>query len=105
MKRYDIQALPVSYLIDERGRVAAVYVGLIDSENVKANINALLAEDSTRRRRGRFRSGAKSPFINVAWPSDQVVLKVLSFAYFVSQLLHNSLASVKDLVYFLSTLG
>lgn len=45
-KRYDIQALPVSYLIDIRGRVAATYVGLIDKENVKANINTLLAENS-----------------------------------------------------------
>ncbi len=46
IKRYDIQALPVSYLIDNRGRTAAVYVGLIDKANVKANINTLLAEDS-----------------------------------------------------------
>jgi peroxiredoxin len=46
VKRYQIQALPVSYLIDNRGRVAAVYVGLIDRENVKANINTLLAENS-----------------------------------------------------------
>jgi peroxiredoxin len=43
-KRYEIEALPASYLIDTRGRVAAVYVGLIDEENVKANINTLLAE-------------------------------------------------------------
>lgn len=46
VKRYDIQALPVSYLIDTRGRVAATYVGLIDKENVKANINTLLTENS-----------------------------------------------------------
>ncbi|HXE13091.1 MAG TPA: TlpA disulfide reductase family protein [Bryobacteraceae bacterium] len=45
-KGYDIQALPVSYLLDNRGRVAATYVGLIDKENVKANINTLLAEKS-----------------------------------------------------------
>lgn len=43
-KHYDIQALPVSYLIDARGRVAATYVGLINKENVKVNINTLLAE-------------------------------------------------------------
>ncbi len=42
--RYDIQALPVSYLIDARGRIAAIYVGLIDTENVKSNIHALLTE-------------------------------------------------------------
>ena len=44
IKRYDTQALPVSYLVDTRGRVAGTYVGLIDKENVKANINMLLAE-------------------------------------------------------------
>lgn len=43
---YDIQALPATYLIDARGRVAAVYVGLINEENVKANINTLLTENS-----------------------------------------------------------
>jgi peroxiredoxin len=43
-KRYDIQALPATYLIDSRGRIAAKYVGLIDKQNVKDNINALLAE-------------------------------------------------------------
>ena len=46
VKRYDVRALPVSYLIDTRGRVAATYVGLIDRENVKANISTLLAENS-----------------------------------------------------------
>ena len=44
IKPYDIQALPVSYLIDTRGRTAATYVGLVDLENVKANVTALLAE-------------------------------------------------------------
>jgi peroxiredoxin len=43
-KRYDIQALPVTYLIDQRGRIAATYVGLIDQQNVKANIDTLLTE-------------------------------------------------------------
>jgi peroxiredoxin len=42
--RYDIQALPVTYLIDARGRVAATYVGLIDTESIKSNIHALLTE-------------------------------------------------------------
>lgn len=44
MKRYDIQALPVTSLIDTSGRIAATYVGLIDKQNVEANISALLAE-------------------------------------------------------------
>ncbi len=43
-KRYDIQALPVTYLIDSRGRIAATYVGLIDKENVKANVSTLMGE-------------------------------------------------------------
>ena len=43
-KGYDIQALPVTYLIDARGRIAATYVGLIDKQNVASNVNALLAE-------------------------------------------------------------
>ena len=43
-KAYDIRALPVSYLIDRRGRIAAAYVGLIDKQNVEANIKSLLAE-------------------------------------------------------------
>jgi peroxiredoxin len=43
-KPYDIQALPITYLIDPHGRIAATYVGLIDEQNVKANINTLLAE-------------------------------------------------------------
>lgn len=43
-KRYAIQALPVTYLIDPRGRIASTYIGLIDKENVKINIDALLTE-------------------------------------------------------------
>lgn len=43
-KRYDLQALPVTYLIDPRGRIAAVYLGLIDQQNLEANIKTLLAE-------------------------------------------------------------
>jgi peroxiredoxin len=43
-KSYAIEALPVTYLIDLHGRIAATYVGLIDKQNVEANINALLAE-------------------------------------------------------------
>lgn len=44
LKGYDLGALPVSYLIDARGRIAATYVGLIDENNVKVNIETLLAE-------------------------------------------------------------
>jgi cytochrome c biogenesis protein CcmG/thiol:disulfide interchange protein DsbE len=41
---YDIKALPLTYLIDRRGRVAAVYAGKVDRANLEANIRTLLAE-------------------------------------------------------------
>ena len=44
MKRYSVEALPVTYLIDRRGRIAAKYVGIVDRANVEANIKSLLAE-------------------------------------------------------------
>ena len=43
-KRYAVTELPVTYLIDKSGRVAAKYVGLVDRANVEENIKALLAE-------------------------------------------------------------
>ena len=43
-KRYSVNALPVTYLIDRSGRIAAKYVGIVDRANVEANIHALLAE-------------------------------------------------------------
>jgi peroxiredoxin len=43
-KPYDIQALPATYLIDKRGRIAATYIGLVDKENLEANIQAVLKE-------------------------------------------------------------
>lgn len=43
-KRYSVEALPVTYLIDGRGRIAATYVGVVDRANVEKNIEALLAE-------------------------------------------------------------
>ncbi|MGA3073769.1 MAG: TlpA disulfide reductase family protein [Bryobacteraceae bacterium] len=43
-KHYSVNALPVTYLIDRRGRIAATYVGIVDRTNIEANINALLAE-------------------------------------------------------------
>ena len=42
--RYSVNALPVTYLIDRRGRIAATYVGIVDRANIEANIKALLAE-------------------------------------------------------------
>jgi len=43
-KRYSVEALPVTYLIDKRGRIAATYVGVVDRANIEANIKSLLAE-------------------------------------------------------------
>jgi peroxiredoxin len=43
-KRYGIRNLPDTFLIDRQGRVAAAYKeGLVDRDNVEANIKALLA--------------------------------------------------------------
>ena len=44
VKAYAIEALPVTYLLDRKGRVAATYAGLVDRENIDANIQALLKE-------------------------------------------------------------
>ena len=41
---YSVNALPVTYLIDRRGRIAATYVGIVDRANIEANIGTLLAE-------------------------------------------------------------
>jgi peroxiredoxin len=41
---YNIQALPLTYLIDRRGRVAAVYAGMVDRADIEANIRTLMAE-------------------------------------------------------------
>ena len=43
-KRYSVTALPVTYLIDSRGRIAAKYLGIVDRANIEANIRTLLAE-------------------------------------------------------------
>lgn len=42
--RFDIKAMPVTYLIDKSGRIAASYVGVVDQANVEANIQIMLKE-------------------------------------------------------------
>ena len=43
--RFGIQSMPDTFLIDRQGRVAAAYLtGLVDKDDVEANIKALLAE-------------------------------------------------------------
>ncbi len=44
-KRYGIESMPDTFLIDQEGKVAAAYLGgLVDRENVEANIQALLSK-------------------------------------------------------------
>jgi peroxiredoxin len=41
---YKITALPLTYLVDASGRIAATYGGVVNRSNLEANIKALLAE-------------------------------------------------------------
>jgi peroxiredoxin len=41
MKLYDIQALPLTYLIDRQGRIAATYTSRVDKNDVESNIKTL----------------------------------------------------------------
>ena len=41
---YKVTAMPATYLIDKHGRIAATYIGIVDSADIKANVKALLAE-------------------------------------------------------------
>jgi cytochrome c biogenesis protein CcmG/thiol:disulfide interchange protein DsbE len=43
-KAYRVNSLPATYLLDRKGRIAAVYVGLVDKADVEANLRTLLAE-------------------------------------------------------------
>jgi peroxiredoxin len=44
-KAYALNTFPATYLIDQSGRIAASYIGvLIDKETVSANVKSLLAE-------------------------------------------------------------
>jgi thiol-disulfide isomerase/thioredoxin len=43
-KAYDIRAMPATYLIDKSGRIAATYIGVVNSDDVEANIKKLLRE-------------------------------------------------------------
>jgi peroxiredoxin len=41
---YGIKALPLTFLLDTHGRIAATYVGVVDRANLETNINLLLSE-------------------------------------------------------------
>jgi peroxiredoxin len=43
-KLYGIQNMPDTFLIDRRGRIAAAYAGMVDKDNVEANIQTMLAQ-------------------------------------------------------------
>jgi peroxiredoxin len=43
-KSYDIQALPLTLLVDKRGRIAATYAGMVDKNDVEINIETLRKE-------------------------------------------------------------
>lgn len=43
-KKYSIDAMPDTFIIDRKGRVAAKYMGLVDRGDVEANIKAVLRE-------------------------------------------------------------
>ena len=45
LKRYEIENLPDTFLIDREGRVAAVYrAGLVDKDDLEANIKAIIVK-------------------------------------------------------------
>ena len=47
-KQFALESMPVAVLIDRRGRIAAKYVGLVDRDDVDANIRKLLKESGER---------------------------------------------------------
>ena len=44
LNAYDVKAYPGTYLIDKSGKIAATYLGVVDKDNVEANIQTLLSE-------------------------------------------------------------
>jgi cytochrome c biogenesis protein CcmG/thiol:disulfide interchange protein DsbE len=42
-KKYNVDAMPVSYLLDRQGRIAVSYTGLVDRSNIENNIKQMLA--------------------------------------------------------------
>lgn len=43
-KSFTVTTLPVTYLIDKRGRIAATYTGVVDRVDIEKNVKALLDE-------------------------------------------------------------
>ena len=44
-KKYGIEGMPDSFLIDREGRIAVAYNGMVDREDLEKNIQALLAQN------------------------------------------------------------
>ena len=43
-KGFKVNALPATYLIDRRGRIAATYIGVVDPANLEGNIKKIMSE-------------------------------------------------------------
>jgi len=43
-KKYGVENMPNTFLIDRHGRIAANYVGSVDKDNVETNIRAILSQ-------------------------------------------------------------
>ena len=43
-KAFEVTALPATYLIDRSGRIAVTYIGIIDADNLEANLKTVLTE-------------------------------------------------------------
>lgn len=43
-KKYSIENMPDTFIIDRHGRIAATYVGLVDKDNVETNIQTTLTQ-------------------------------------------------------------
>lgn len=43
-KLFNVTALPATYLIDRTGRIAATYIGVVDPDDLEANIKIILSE-------------------------------------------------------------
>ena len=43
-KDYKLTAMPATFLIDKRGRIAATYVGVVDSADLVKNVKAVVTE-------------------------------------------------------------
>lgn len=43
-KKYGIEGMPDTFLIDRQGRIAAAYAGVVDKDNVETNIRTILSQ-------------------------------------------------------------